>query len=645
MLKKKNLVLILLLLIVIVGVFAFGGNIVYAKETDYVFIIKNYNINVIVNENNTLTITEDIDVFFNESSHGIIREIPLINNVSRMDGTTDKIKCEISDIDVDNEYTITKTKNDVEIKIGDADKVIEGDKKYIISYTYNLGKDKCDDLDEFYYNIIGTEWDTCIEKVEFTIQMPKNFDKSLLGFASGRVGSTTSNNVEYSVTGNTITGYTISELYEGEALTIRVELPDGYFVGAKDPSIFTTEMFIFVFAPVVMLGIALIIWYIFGKDKFVPETVEFYPPEGLNSADIDAIYRGSYSNKGIISLILDFASKGYIKIYEAVRKRWIRTQNVMVLVKLKDYNGDNAYIKSFFAGLFNGDACDMANLTFLGDVKKDDVIKNGCYGVVGTDNTRSIKNIIRTTDSLNNNKIQKYYNQISPIHSIIMIIMAMLSLFCSYAIAVYETYVSVLMVLITLVAVISIGLNKEMPLLIKTIIVLFFIVIPYFTSVLGMGENALTICLSIIEFLIVVAILMLKHNLKKKNDLGDKLHARIKGFRRFIITAEKERIQEMQEKDADYFYHILPYAYIFGVYNKWIKKFEGMVLPKVMGLTDGAVNNAATTMSSMSRRIRFYKFSSFMSSGGSSGGKSSGSGSSRGGYSGRGSGGGGGRAW
>ena len=60
--------------------------------------------------------------------------------------------------------------------------------------------------DEFYFNLIGPEWDTAIGNITFTIEMPKEFDSSKLGFSSGLKGSTENGNVVYSVSDNIIKG-------------------------------------------------------------------------------------------------------------------------------------------------------------------------------------------------------------------------------------------------------------------------------------------------------------------------------------------------------------------------------------------------------------------------------------------------------
>ena len=182
------------------------------------------------------------------------------------------------------------------------------------------------------------------------IKMPKEFDKTLLGFSSGYTGSTNSSNVIYAVSGNTITGGINSMLTSGQALTIRLTLPEGYFIGAGHKidgfSVFT------IIICLIFILIADRLWRKYGKDEQVIETVEFYPPEGYNSAEIGYLYEGRASNESIISLLIYLADKGYIKIEETEEKVLFSKSNGFRITKLKEYDGDNEVEKIFFNGLF-----------------------------------------------------------------------------------------------------------------------------------------------------------------------------------------------------------------------------------------------------------------------------------------------------
>lgn len=198
----------------------------YAKDYE----ITNYDIKVIVNENNTYQITETITANFFIPKHGIIRYIPLVNNVVRSDGSSYTNKAKIKNIKVNQKYKTYNEKNNKVIKIGTNNKTYTGLKEYVISYLYDIGDDKTNKYDEVYLNLIGNNWDTNINNISFSVTMPKDFDTSKINFTSGKYGVINSYDVNYEVDGKVITGVLSTGLSSNEALTIRIELPDGYFL-------------------------------------------------------------------------------------------------------------------------------------------------------------------------------------------------------------------------------------------------------------------------------------------------------------------------------------------------------------------------------------------------------------------------------
>ena len=72
----------------------------------------------------------------------------------------------------------------------------------------------------------------------------------------------------------------------------------------------------------------------------------------------------------------------------------------------------------------------------------------------------------------------------------------------------------------------------------------------------------------------VLAILM-----KRKNSYGEQIKAKINGFKNYIELAEKNQIEMLVEQNPNYFYDILPYAYVLDVSKKWVEKFENIPVP------------------------------------------------------------------
>jgi uncharacterized membrane protein YgcG len=129
--------------------------------------------------------------------------------------------------------------------------------------------------------------------------------------------------------------------------------------------------------------------------------------------------------------------------------------------------------------------------------------------------------------------------------------------------------------------------------------------------------------------------------LSKRTTYGNEILGKLKGFRNFLITAEKEKLEAMVMENPTYFYNILPYTYVLGVSNKWIKKFESISLQAPSWYDSNTTFDVTTFGSFMNYTMSSAQ--SAMSSSPSS--DSNGGSSSGGGFSGGGSGGGGGGSW
>lgn len=186
------------------------------------FTILDYNVNVQVSESNAYSVDETIIADFTEPKHGIFRDIPLSGG-------------SVQDVSVEGmQYTTQESGDDFEIIIGDPEATVTGTQTYQIHYTYYPSGDSSSGFSGVYYNLIGTGWDTTIDSVEFSVTLPKPFDASMLGFSLGAAGDKGYDPAVFgfSVSGNIISGSVKRRLQPYEGLTMRLELPQGYFVPA-----------------------------------------------------------------------------------------------------------------------------------------------------------------------------------------------------------------------------------------------------------------------------------------------------------------------------------------------------------------------------------------------------------------------------
>ena len=595
----------------------------FGAKADNGYYISDYNIKINVNEDNSYDITENITADFLENRHGIIRQIPLKNTITRNDGTKEVNHPKITEISVNDSYKKYHENDNLVLKIGDSDKIVTGTKDYLISYKYSIGKDKNTDFDELYFNIVGNYWDTEIKKVTFTINMPKEFDSSKIGFSIGDKGTVGYENIRYEVHGNTITGIYDDLLFPYEGINVRLQLPDGYFSSAKIN--FDYSFIIIISGLLLLLAGSLLLWYKYGRDEKPVETVEFYPPAGYNSAEIGFLYNGFSSSNDVVSLMVYLANKGYIKIEEYKDTKKLLKKDSFKIIKLKDYDGNNESERMFIDGLF----------TERNEVTEEE-LKNSFYIV--------IKKIISKLNQRQN--MEKIFEASSLKKAVLVFGMAVIA----YLLTVFkplmeyggeQTLLILVFPIIMFAMLFMIGTNVSNS---KSSIIAMLIIGSSFL-ILPMGDvlyNSVVtepfyIILYILGFGILIALLILYYLMPKRNKYGVSILGKIKGFKNFLETAEKEQLEAQVNQNPKYFYDILPYTYVLGVSDTWIKKFETIAIEPPDWYTGDSAFNYITFSTFMSSTM-INATSAMTSSPG-------GSGSSGGGSSGGGSGGGGGSSW
>ena len=639
------------------------------------YVLDAYDVDVTVHENNTFDVVETITATFHANyKHGIIRDIPLRNTFVHNDGTTVKGRAKVSNVSVEGaQYTTSKEDSNFRVKIGSATEYVHGSKTYVIKYTYDFGEDKNLNYDEFYFNIIGTQWDTVIGNVSFSIHMPKEFDVAKLGFSSGTYLSKENKSVSYNVVGNDITGDYNGILGVGEGLTIRLTLDDGYFVDAE--SLVEFWEYLIYIIPIAGAVIAFILWMIYGNDDRIVDDMQYYPPEGMNSLDMAFAYKGKVTNNDAVSLLLHLANQGYIKIVETSHTTMSR--GGFKIVKVKEYDGKDENEEKFMRGLFIGSSRRhsfkslnevVKRIDDGGTISKEELQKvvEDEEGLAETTASRLRYSFYRTLDKITaaTNKKEnrkKYFTNTSFASAIVIafIIASILALILVPTAVNSDAEVGFLLIFILAfyVPFFAVGLAKGMP-TVARFVWLSFTSVHFFIMVFGIvGEEGILsgdpfYNFGILTCLIGIAIqLFFLKFMPKRTAQGLELYGKIKGFKRFLETAEKDRLEHLMREKPSYAYDILPYAYVLGVSTKWMKKFEDLTAVQPPDWYEGtstfSMHNFNTfvnhTMSSSASAMTASPSSSGSSGGFSGGG--GGSSSSGGGSSGGGGGGGGGSSW
>ena len=537
-----------------------------AKAADSGYDISAYNVDISIGSDNVYHVTETITVNFKEASHGIYRKIPYVQEMDwEHEGITKHVtyNTQINNVSVLSEsFDKYNEDGNLVLRIGDANKLVSGQKAYKISYDHVLGDDQISTQDFAYYNLVGTGWDCKISNVTFSVTLPKEFDSEKLWFFAGDYSASAKANVQYKLEGNTISGVLKSELQPGQGLTIQMDLPEGYFEIPVDQ-----WQTIFIGAALAILVIALVLFILFGRDPVMVKTVEFYPPDGITPAEAGYIIDTVVDDKDVVSLIIYWASRGYLDI-EPCGKKDLR------LIKRKDLTADAMHYEyGMFSALFrNGDAVLISDLRekFYDEVDK---VKDQVR-----ERYRSKERHLYSKRTAGLGKMVSFLSGLLIFATIFRpISMSVNSIVFVIAISFFSTLVVFIPITIFESIVTKWYVTKtarKTASFIAFFIVCVLILLIYIGFMWSRGMLLAGVAVAVSTILTgILGVFM-----RKRTHFGNDILGRLIGFKNFLEFSEKERIERLVEENPSYFYDVLPYAYVLGVSDKWAKKFEDLAI-------------------------------------------------------------------
>jgi len=606
----------------------------FADDSDYpTRITKYFNVDVRVNENNSYDFTETVGTVFNTEGHGIYRNIPVM-----FDGIRERVDggwCSTDPLEAYEEG------DNYILQMGSGSSYIYGDHEFRYGYRYTFRDDRDESGDYMYIDVLPTNWQTPIESAEINIEMPKPINEDWVTVYMGRYGAEYSDTYDsWKLTGGTRLNIKAEDLEKGVGITVLARLPEGYWVGQEDgqgTKNAATGM------PVVLALLLGGLWARFGRRQEIVETIEFRPPEGVTPAEIGLIIDGVLDKKDMVSMFVYFAQKGYMTIEEESKRSFIFT-------KVREIGEDEKpFARLLFDGLFEeGDV-----------VHSDDMSEDFAY---------SYRSACET--------LQDDYGEVTPTSTKLMQRLSGLVLYI-FALAIPVMGIGYMLraelpvfgaILTALIAVFLTGrlrksyryrmTGRKIGSRVFRIVFWIIDIAALLFTAYGVGSAFDSVVVGAIYFLGFAVCQICNVYCGRLTDKAAEHMGKILGLKTFIQTAEVDRIEALVEEDPEYFFNVLPYAYVMGLTNKWISKFENInvtapdwystydtsgphMMVFHMGNSMGGMTNAVTT--SVAQHLPSGTFSGSDTGGGwSGGGGFSGGG---GGFSGGGGGGGGGGFW
>ena len=220
--------------------------------------------------------------------------------------------------------------NDDELRIGNKNTYVEGEKTYIIKFTQRDVTKNYGDTgrDEFYWDVIGDEWRVPMENVQISVKLDESLVAARQGKAFCYVGSRGSKTqCDLSEDKGRI-AVKIDKLNRQQGATVAVGFKSGTFSGYQETLMekligIWHLMQILAYTIATPLVIFLIIRYrrLVGRDKELkPIPPEYLPPEDISVLMSTYVLKkyDPFKVKGLpkVAQLLDLAVRHYIKIYE-----------------------------------------------------------------------------------------------------------------------------------------------------------------------------------------------------------------------------------------------------------------------------------------------------------------------------------------
>ena len=249
-------------------------------------VFRNLEVNIEIDTNGFFTVEENYSVYFNESRHGLKRYFELDYLIGQDFNArptvkkylksiffpeSDSRRIEITDIEVPEKNYVVSGGNmfnsQLEIKTGDPNIYVYDEQEYTIRYKVSNAFLYRDSTVDFYWNLLGGNWDIPFMNVDFNVKLQGevDLDSNRYYLYAGPYG-----NVEEYKTINaskdSIYGTSPFEIEEYEDMTLLIHLPKDYVPPQTVKSEFWSR-YAWPLYPLICVVIFVFFYWKVGKDK------------------------------------------------------------------------------------------------------------------------------------------------------------------------------------------------------------------------------------------------------------------------------------------------------------------------------------------------------------------------------------------
>ncbi len=533
-----------------------------------------FSTDITVNTDSSIDVTENISVNANQDKivHGIVRKLP--TSYADSYNVWHHTAYKINKILLNNQasdYHTQYANNQFEIFIGSRNvNLTPGIYTYTIEYHVNDAINFLKDADELYWNITGNDWTFPISKVDATIHLPAGADINHYFGYTGYKGEKGKDYIAREEAKNEISFSTTTQLQTGQGLTVAVAWPKGIVQQPTMLQEFTEQQgqtpYWLSLILLIQLLYFLTMWTKHGhalhKRTVIPL---FTPPDNISPAAASYLKHMGFWNSAYTAAIVSLATKGFLAIennngtYNLVKKgndtsRLSEEEKALAVALF-------AYTPMVTVSQANYSIFNQAQ----GALKKS--LKSQFLNKLFVTNTNWFLFGILLTAVSYGLAIYLAINPLAAVFSLVWI--TIWSLGCAA-------------LLVTVYAAISqVFRIPSIGTIFKAIFMILFSLPFLFGEVIGliMVEQALSILILPFLFFSVILDFVFYFLLKAYTPAGLAVIDQIEGFKLFIGTTERYRINQMNppNQTPETFESFMPYAIALGVEYEWGQNFNNLL--------------------------------------------------------------------
>jgi hypothetical protein len=319
--------------------------------------IQDYLIDLEIQSDGYVSVSEEITVFFDVSRHGIYRMVPYSYRLPT--GERYKLRITVEEVlanGAEVPVKVTREGEYLKLRIGDPDVLVKGAVTYTIRYRLARALRVYGDEVEFYWNAIGTEWPWQIEHARVTVRLPAEVPQDavrIVGY-QGYLGAR--EEFQLAWVGDVLVGET-KDLVPGQGVTVAVRFPKGYVVlpGAWQELVWFLQDNLYAGIPLLVLLGMTVLWWHKGRDpKKGTIAPAFTPPKGIGPAEAGVLVDDRFDPRDLSAAIVGLAVKGHLRLREVWEDERGKEPDDFELIReegkepLTDF--EEALLEALFAG-------------------------------------------------------------------------------------------------------------------------------------------------------------------------------------------------------------------------------------------------------------------------------------------------------